>query len=171
MKYIRKSIEVDAVQWLKTDSHPDVMANVHDYTGMVYGTIHGGDVVVNLGDWVITESNGRIFPESPAEFEANYQPAPETRRSEPNVKCSHFNFNADVKVGRLESGRFTADIKINCAECGLPFRFLGLPPGLDLEGACVSVDGEEARMAIAPKGEVSSFLDGGCPVGFTIRKE
>ncbi|HKB35360.1 MAG TPA: hypothetical protein VKD72_02835 [Gemmataceae bacterium] len=39
---------------------------------------------------------------------------------------------------------------IRCEQCGTPFRFIGLPAGLGLNGAAVSVDGTEARLAIAP---------------------
>jgi hypothetical protein len=63
------------------------------------------------------------------------------------------NFGADVAVARLEdSGRFNADITIKCVDCGLPFQFKGLQPGLNLNGAAVSVDGLQARLAIVPQG-------------------
>ena len=69
------------------------------------------------------------------------------------MTCEHKDFRAVVSVNRLEdSGQFNADIRINCAECDLPFEFLGLQPGIDLQGACVSIDGQEARLAIIPKG-------------------
>jgi hypothetical protein len=63
------------------------------------------------------------------------------------------NFKAHVGVARLEdTGRFSAEITVNCADCGLPFQFLGLPAGLIMNGAAVSIDGLEARMAISPQG-------------------
>jgi hypothetical protein len=87
------------------------------------------------------------------------------------MQCSHFNFSALVKVNRLEdSGRFCVDITIKCVDCGEPFRFLGLPAGLDLNGASVSADGTEARMAIGTKETVANIIDGDCPVGFTVRR-
>jgi len=74
-------------------------------------------------------------------------------------------------VNRLtDSGRFAADVRIKCAQCGEPFRFLGLPCGVDLDGAAVSADGTEARLAIGTNETVASFIDGNCPVGFTVRK-
>ncbi len=80
------------------------------------------------------------------------------------------HFECDVTVVRLEDiGRFEADVKIMCRQCKTPFRFIGLPAGVDLNGATVSIDGQEARLAIAPKGEVLSELEGG-DVGFTARK-
>lgn len=74
--------------------------------------------------------------------------------------CPHMNFQASVNVARLEDrGLFMAEIKVSCADCGRPFQFLGLEPGIDLQGARVSVDGLEANIAIAPKGAVMSPLD------------
>jgi hypothetical protein len=63
------------------------------------------------------------------------------------------NFSAEVRVARLEdSGRFMAEIRVTCADCNKPFQFLGLEPGLDLQGARVSLDGLEANIAIVPEG-------------------
>lgn len=84
--------------------------------------------------------------------------------------CKHDSFACSVTVNRLEDiGRFNADVTITCDQCQTPFRFIGLPAGLDLNGASVSVDGCEGRFAIAPRGQVLSELEGG-DVGFTIRK-
>jgi hypothetical protein len=61
-------------------------------------------------------------------------------------------FSANVAVNRLEdTGRFSADVTIKCSDCGMPFQFLGLEPGMDTHGARLSIDGLEARLAIAPK--------------------
>lgn len=88
------------------------------------------------------------------------------------MSCDHPSFRANVTVNRLEdTRRFSADVRIECDRCGVPFRFLGLPAGLDLEGASVSADGTEARLSIAPRGEVASAIDGGTPVGFTVRQK
>jgi hypothetical protein len=87
------------------------------------------------------------------------------------MNCEHMNFEADVVVNRLEdTGRFNADVRIKCVECGVPFRFIGLPYGLDLNGAACSVDGTEGRFAIAPKGEVLAMTDRESVGGFTVRK-
>lgn len=65
--------------------------------------------------------------------------------------CKHQDFRANVTVNRLEdSGLFNADIRIDCANCGEPFKFVGLPAGVNLRGAMVSPDIVEARLAIAP---------------------
>jgi hypothetical protein len=68
-----------------------------------------------------------------------------------------------------EVDRFEADVRITCIQCGVPFRFIGLPAGLDLNGAATNPDATEARLAIAPKGAVVSFVDG-APLGFSIRR-
>jgi len=87
-------------------------------------------------------------------------------------KCPHEQFEAHVDVNRLsDSGRFCADVRIHCVQCGERFRFLGLPAGLDLNGAAVSLDGTEARLAIGTAETVANIVDGVCPVGFTVRRE
>lgn len=65
--------------------------------------------------------------------------------------CPHMNFNARVAVNRLEDvGRFTADVTIECADCGEPFHFKGLPMGSSPDRPMVSVDGLELRAPIGP---------------------
>jgi hypothetical protein len=87
------------------------------------------------------------------------------------MKCKHEQFEAKVDVNRLsDSGRFCADIKIKCLQCGEYFRFLGLPCGIDLDGAAVSADGTEMRVAIGTNETVANIIDGKCPVGFTVRR-
>ena len=71
-------------------------------------------------------------------------------------ECQHASFAAKVKVGRLshvEGGpisAFCADVKINCAECGMPFRFIGLPAGVHFAEPRVAVGGMELRAPIEP---------------------
>ena len=87
------------------------------------------------------------------------------------MKCPHSSFTAVVRVARLEdSGRFNAEVTVQCADCGTPFRFKGLPLGLNLDGAAMSIDGTEARLAIEPadgSGEVTKM---GRPMGFAVRE-
>lgn len=79
--------------------------------------------------------------------------------------CEHHNFAATVGVARLaknEGGPITgymADITVKCADCGRPFQFLGLEPGIDTGGARVSIDGLEAHIALCPQGQELSALD------------
>ena len=75
------------------------------------------------------------------------------------MTCKHEDFNAKVLVTHLENtGGFMADVTIECAQCGEPFQFLGLPAGINLQGAAVSIDGLELCVAIAPKGAQPSPL-------------
>jgi hypothetical protein len=70
--------------------------------------------------------------------------------------CRHENFNASVMVGRLtrdEGGPvigYAADVQIQCAQCGLPFRFVGVSAGVHHSEPRVSVDGMELRAPIEP---------------------
>lgn len=74
-------------------------------------------------------------------------------------KCVHMNFNAIVEVNRLEdTGRFMADITIKCDDCGEPFQFLGVKPGLDMQGAAVDMTGTELRVSILPNSQTMSPL-------------
>lgn len=72
-------------------------------------------------------------------------------------KCKHLNFDANVGVARLEdSGKFVAEIQIKCIECGTPMQFMGVEPGINIDGATVSLDGTELRIGIAPEGVMPS---------------
>ena len=82
--------------------------------------------------------------------------------------CKHEEFHASVDVIRLEdTGNFVAEIKICCRQCDLPFQFLGLQPGLDTQGAFVSIDGLEARIGISPEGSKPNPLQ---RMGFGVER-
>ena len=67
--------------------------------------------------------------------------------------CDHKDFAVEAAVNRLEdTGQFMMDLTVRCTECGVPFQFMGLEPGLDLQGAKVDLEGTTARLAIHPKG-------------------
>lgn len=72
------------------------------------------------------------------------------------AKCPHANFSSMSRVGRLsetEGGPITAytvDVTITCSDCGLPFRFLGLPAGYHYAEPRVSADGTKLRAPIEP---------------------
>lgn len=72
------------------------------------------------------------------------------------MACEHMNFQAQVNVGRLseiEGGPITgykADVKVKCADCGLAFRFVGVPAGSHYAEPRVSVDGTELRAPLEP---------------------
>ena len=70
------------------------------------------------------------------------------------MSCSHKNFDAQVSVIRIEdTGRFMAEVRINCIDCGLPMNFMGVKSGYDPNGAAVSLDGQELIIGIYPKGQ------------------
>lgn len=70
--------------------------------------------------------------------------------------CEHFNFRADARVGRLTEAdevtvkAYTVDLTIHCADCGLPFRFLGLDAGVSAQTPTVSADALELRAPLEP---------------------
>lgn len=72
------------------------------------------------------------------------------------TKCEHFNFKCSAAIGRLskvEGGPITgycADVRVNCAECGLPFRFIGIAAGNNPFEPRVSIDGTELRAPLEP---------------------
>jgi hypothetical protein len=72
------------------------------------------------------------------------------------MSCDHQQFAGAVEVSRLtgtEGGPVTgyaADIKIKCADCGRPFRFVGVPGGVSPNQPTVSLAGDELRAPIEP---------------------
>ena len=72
------------------------------------------------------------------------------------MACQHENFQCDCQIGRLlhkDGGAvtgYTADIKVKCVDCGVSFRFVGLPAGNHHSEPRVSVDGIELRAPIEP---------------------
>jgi hypothetical protein len=78
------------------------------------------------------------------------------------------NFDAKVAVARIEDiGRFVAEVRIHCADCGVPFQFLGVQPGFNYEHPTVSLDGLEADLPISPQGSQPTPLQG--LSGYTIK--
>ena len=85
------------------------------------------------------------------------------------VTCPHLNFNCFVDVNRI-SGKdaepekvvaYTADIRIECRNCGQPFEFFGLPFGLSFYRPTVSLDNRQLRVPLVlPGTEPPSGLAG-----------
>jgi hypothetical protein len=76
--------------------------------------------------------------------------------------CDHLNFQASVSVCRLTADTdpnnivgYAADVKIHCADCGLPFAFTGLPAGISMTNSSpmVSIDGKELRVPLKPSSD------------------
>jgi hypothetical protein len=75
-----------------------------------------------------------------------------------SMDCQHMEFNSYFTINRLVDDEglltgFHASVRVQCRACNLSFVFLGLPMGMSFDGATVSIDGEELRVAIAPSFE------------------
>lgn len=70
--------------------------------------------------------------------------------------CAHEQFMTKARIGRLsdvEGGPitgYTAEIHIECSECGLQFRFIGKKFGSSPFEPMLSADGLELRAPIEP---------------------
>ena len=67
--------------------------------------------------------------------------------------CDHTEFEASVRVTRIENGPSDSfmgdlgvDISAHCIRCEQPVTFIGLPMGVDIDRAAVSVDHRQARL-------------------------
>ena len=72
--------------------------------------------------------------------------------------CEHKQFSAIVEVNLLTKGDdgpvhgYLAEIRITCVECGQPFEFVGVEAGLMMDKPMASVDAQQLRAPIRPKG-------------------
>lgn len=70
------------------------------------------------------------------------------------MDCEHKSFRVLAKVNRLTHGEdgpvyaYTADIKVECGQCGTPFSFRGLPMGSNMESPTINADGTELRVPL-----------------------
>lgn len=87
--------------------------------------------------------------------------------------CRHENFDALVSVGRhtgpdeVTVVGFSADIRVNCRDCGEPFRWTGVQAGWQPGRPMCSVDETELRAPLRPASADPDF-GLGLP-GFAIR--
>ena len=74
MRYRKKPVVIDAVQWFKMGDHPAVKRLVENdpVSGWVE-TLEGGHIVTP-GDWIITGVKGEHYPCKPDIFEMTYEP-------------------------------------------------------------------------------------------------
>lgn len=89
-------------------------------------------------------------------------------------ECEHMNFESNVSVGRITDDKgivrnYVADIHIKCVDCQIPFQFIGMPLGVSYDKPMMEVDGLEARLPIAPQGEIPHPL-GPKLRGYEIKK-
>lgn len=76
------------------------------------------------------------------------------------MTCEHADFVAHVDVNRLtveDDGpvvAFAADVRVECAACGVPMVFVGpMPTGVLHDQPTISVDGTELRIPLHPANE------------------
>jgi hypothetical protein len=86
-----------------------------------------------------------------------------------NKDCAHTKTHTTTtEINHFaDSGGYMVEIGVKCGECGQPFRFLGLPLGLNLNGATISIDGLTARLAVAPANRSLHPLEG--VTGFGVK--
>lgn len=95
-------------------------------------------------------------PVSPVQSDAAEQSA---------AGCPHPAFTATVGVGRVtddQTGRvvsYMAEVDVQCAVCGEPFTFQGVPPGFSTTHPTVRVDGQQLRVPILPASAKLAPLD------------
>jgi hypothetical protein len=85
MKFRKKPVVIDAVQWFKHGDHPEVhkieperwpwMENGRDERGYIVTLESPTGHVVTPGDWIITGVKGEHYACKPDIFELTYDPA------------------------------------------------------------------------------------------------
>ena len=77
MKYRKKPVVIDAVQFRKAGDHPAVLSDELSPTGFAIYTLENTKIKheVALGDWIITGVKGEVYPCKPDIFEATYEVA------------------------------------------------------------------------------------------------
>ena len=75
------------------------------------------------------------------------------------MACQHENFTAQVNVSRLTKSDtdntvvgYLAEVRVNCIDCGLPFEWIGVDAGMMHSKPMASLDAQELRAPIRPKG-------------------
>lgn len=74
--------------------------------------------------------------------------------------CKHMNFECRASIGRLTADQdpelvvgYVADVQVICADCGLPFEWMGIPEGVSNSQPRVSFDMTELRAPIHPSSD------------------
>ena len=76
MKYRKKPVEVEAVQWFKPGDHPAVSTFIYEDYGPRYGIqALEGTMWVNPGDWIVGPGvSGKYWPVQDDIFKQTYEP-------------------------------------------------------------------------------------------------
>ncbi len=79
--------------------------------------------------------------------------------------CKHLNFIAKNVVARLmddddpeKTIGYSMNVSVKCADCGLPFEFVGMPGGYSPRQPMVNLDATEARIPICPSSDPAEQL-------------
>lgn len=81
MKFRKKPIVIEAIQWFKEGDHPEVKNIPDDRTGFIpvqegatgyIDTLEGGHFVTS-GDWIIKGVHGEFYPCEPDIFKKTYE--------------------------------------------------------------------------------------------------
>lgn len=72
MKFRKKPVTIEAVQWFRYGDHPAVVR--YDGNKGYINTLEGGHEVTP-GDWIITGVKGEHYPCKPDIFAMTYEPA------------------------------------------------------------------------------------------------
>jgi hypothetical protein len=77
MKFRKKPVVIDAVQFNQDGDHPDVCVDYRSPTGFAMFTLEdtANKHEVTPGDWIITGVKGEVYPCKPDIFAATYEPA------------------------------------------------------------------------------------------------
>ena len=76
MKFRKKPIVIEAIQWFKDGDHTNVVPHGRDDTGREMFSIKTleGRMLVSPGDWIITGVKGEEYPCKPDIFLMTYEP-------------------------------------------------------------------------------------------------
>ena len=72
-------------------------------------------------------------------------------------ECDHLDFRSEARIVRILKDNeefspeaipivYTVDLRVFCKECDAPLLFQGLPQGVNMNGAAMSLDRTEARL-------------------------
>lgn len=70
------------------------------------------------------------------------------------MACQHENFEAEANIGRItgeqngDIAAYVCELRVRCVDCGEPFGFRGMSPGLSWADPTRSPDAQEARLPL-----------------------
>lgn len=84
--------------------------------------------------------------------------------ADPDRACPHEDFSATVEINRLTETEgaavpdaYSAAVRVVCAQCGEPFRWIGVEAGLMPGRPMCSVDETELRAPLRPASSDPDF--------------